>query len=381
VIMQIANSISSNILELEDDNKVTFLINSIEDNQVLLTPINFNLCEGGGIIWLFACLGKLFNINYYEDLSKKLLETSVLIDEYYENKQTSIKRISAFSGIGSLIYLYYNMFILYKDNEYYSKFTNISEKIIEYKCDYLKASDNSLDYDFISGISGILVLAAKIHLNSENDLMEKVIDMYSSYLVKYIKNNLDKLNEIGLAHGLSGYALALIMIYHVKKDDSYLDLAMELINKENLMYSNEENKIRTSWSNGETGMVLVRNELFKIQHNSELLNDITKYLKVIVTDGFYNMNTMCLYDGIYGNIEIVNKTINSMEETNKIITCDEIEKFEQKLVNSLSDIQLGLKNNFMLDTFMLGSSGIAYSKLKYLYPQIPSILSLDIVER
>ncbi|MCB2357161.1 type 2 lanthipeptide synthetase LanM [Clostridium estertheticum] len=381
IIMKIANSISSNALDLKETDKIAFLINTTENNQVLLANINFNLYEGGGIIWLFACLGKLFDNNNYENISMKLLESSVLTYEYYDMKQTNLRRLTAFSGIGSLMYLYYNMSVLYDNEDYYLKFTNIANKILEYNCDYLKTSNKSLDYDFVCGISGILVLAAKIYLNEKNYLMEKIIDIYSDYLLKYINNN--NLNKIGLAHGLSGYSLALIMIYRVKKDRVYLDLATKLINKENLIYSSngKTDEFTTSWCNGETGMALVRNEMLKIEHNSKMLNDTLKYLQIIITNGFYNMNSMCLCHGIYGNIEIVNQIINNIDETHKIITNDEVKKFETSLINNLSDIQLGLKNNFMLDTFMLGSSGIAYAKLRYLYPQIPSILSLDIIER
>jgi len=378
IILQIADSISSNALDLKENDDIAFLINIIKNERVLLSPINFNFYEGGGIIWLFACLGKLFNDKYYENISIKLLDSSILTYEYYDMKQINTSKISAFFGIGSLMYLYYNMAILYNNNDYYLKFADIAKNIFEYDCDYLKTSTSSLDYDFLSGISGILVLVVKIYLNEKNDLIKKIIDKYSNYLLQYISNN--NLNKIGLAHGLSGYSLALIMIYNVKKDSMYLDLAKELINKENSIYSKGENidEINTSWCTGETGMLLVRNEMLKIEYNNKILDDIIKYLQIVVKKGFYNMNSMCLSQGIYGNIEVVNQIISSIEETNKIITHDEVKKLESKLVNNLSDIQLGLKNNFILDTFMNGSSGIAYAKLRLLYPQLPSILSLDI---
>ncbi|MCW6086522.1 MULTISPECIES: type 2 lanthipeptide synthetase LanM [Clostridium] len=382
IIMKISNDISSNILELEDNNKVSFLINIIQNNQVLLSPINFNLYEGGGIIWLFASLGKLFNNKYYEKMSIKLLESSILTYEYYDKKQNNIEKISAFFGIGSLMYLYYNISVLYNNKEYYYKFIDVANKILEYNCDHLEESNNSLDYDFVCGISGILVLSVKIYLKEKNYLMKKIIDRYSDYLFKFINNNIKDLNKIGLAHGLSGYSLALIMIYYAKQDKVYLDLATKLINKENLIYSNDENvdKIKTSWCNGQTGMALVRSEILKINYDKNISNDILKYLRNMVTDGFYNMNSMCLCHGIYGNIEIVNKIINNINQTNKIITHDEVTEFETKLISNINDIQLGFKNNFMLDTFMAGSSGIAYAKLRLLYPEMPSILSLDIIK-
>lgn len=380
IIMEIADSISSNVLELKEDNKAAFLINTIENNKVLLAPINFNLYEGGGIIWLFACIGKLFNDKHYEDISVKLLESSVLTYEYYSTKKTCAERISAFSGMGSLMYLYYNLSVLYNNEKYYSKFTDTAGKILEQDCSYLNASDESLDYDFASGISGLLVLASKIYLNEKKTLMEKIIDKYSTYLLQYINNN--GLNKIGLAHGLSGYSLALIMMYKAKKESIYLDLASELIKKESLIYSGSKNKgsIKTSWCSGETGMALTRSEMLKLCYSSSILNDVLKFLQIAVTKGFYNMNSMCLCHGIYGNIEIVNQIINSTEEAKRLITQDEVKRFESKLINDVSQIQLGLKNNFMLDTFILGSSGIAYAKLRNLCPELPSILSLDIMD-
>lgn len=379
IIMKIAESISENALDLKENEDIAFLINIIDNDRVLLSCMNFNFYEGGGIIWLFACIGKLFKNNYYESIYVKLLDSSILAYEHYNMKQVSNKKISAFFGIGSLMYLYYNISILYNNNCYYKEFENIAKEIIEYDSEYLKTSTKSMDYDFVNGISGILVLAVKIYLNEENELMKKIVDKYANYLVEYI--NKSNLNEIGLARGLSGYSLALIMIYKVKKEDMYLNLAKELINKENSIYFKLQSidKIKTSWSEGESGMLLVRNEVFKIEHNENILAEILKYLKVIITKGFYDINSMSLYDGIYGNIEIVNQIINDINETNKIITHDKVKELESKLVNCIDDIQLGLKNNFILDTFMNGSSGIAYSKLRQLYPQLPSILSLDVM--
>lgn len=379
VIMDIADSISSNILESKNSNQVAFLINVLRGDKVILSPMNFNLYEGGGIIWLFTCLGEFYNNNYYKSISVKLLESSILAYKY-EMKQNNYQKISAFWGIGSLMYLYYNMYVLYNSEDYYTKFIDIAKKVLEYDSDYLVKTNYSVYYDFVCGISGIVVLAARIYFNERNDLMQKIINKYSNYLLWYInKSNLDK---IGLAHGISGYSLALIMIYLVKNDNKYLDLAIDLINKEDSLYLNNltMNKIKTSWCNGETGMLLVRNELFKITHSRKILKYIFKYLQTVVINGFYNINSMCLCHGTYGNIEIVKKVIDDINEAKKIVTYDSIKKFEGKLVNNLDDIQLGLKNNFMMDTFMIGSSGIAYSKLRYLYPKLPSILCLDILD-
>lgn len=379
ITMEIAESIASNILEPENSKEVAFLIHTIQNNKLKLSPINFHLYEGGGMIWLFACLGKIYNNDYYKSISTKLLETAVSTDEYYKIKKVnSPERISAFSGIGSLMYLYYNLYRLYKDENYYSKYVSTAKKIIEFSS--LSVKDDSINYDLLCGISGLLIVAIKIYLSENDNFMKEIIDKYSDCLLTYINNN--DINKVGLAHGLSGYSLALIMLYRMKNDNKYLDLANILINKENMIYSNNTNanNIKTSWCNGETGMLLVRNELFKINQNSKTLDDIFKYLQIVITNGFYNISSMCLCHGIYGNIEVVNKVIKDVDNTHKIINFDKVKSFEKRLINNLDDIQLGLKANFRIDTFMIGSSGIAYAKLRYLYPELPSFLCLDIFD-
>lgn len=382
IIMEISNSISSNIIEMKDDKTASLWINSIYNGKFILSPINFHLYEGGGIIWLFACLGKLYNDDYYKRISTKLLETSVLTYEYFESTQISYKgRISAFFGIGSLMYLYYNMYILYDDEKYKIKYMNIIKKILEYDLSYLKLDSNSENYDFLCGISGLLVLASKIYINNNDDTLKELIYKYSNYLVSYINNN--NIEKIGLAHGISGYSLALIMIYRVTNDKYYLNLANELINKEDIIYRKniDVNEVKTSWCNGETGMLLARYELFKLTLDQDILDTINKYLNIVSTIGFYNINNMCLCHGIYGNMEVVSKVINDIKETQSIITSESIKKIEKSLICDISDIQLGLKNNFVIDTFMIGSSGIAYSKLRNKYPILPSILCLDILDK
>ena len=128
-------------------------------------------------------------------------------------------------------------------------------------------------------------------------------------------------------------------------------------------------------------MLLARYELFKLTLDQDILDTINKYLNIVSTIGFYNINNMCLCHGIYGNMEVVSKVINDIKETQSIITSESIKKIEKSLICDISDIQLGLKNNFVIDTFMIGSSGIAYSKLRNKYPILPSILCLDILDK
>lgn len=380
IIINISNEIASNIFEIENSNKVTFLINTFEEEKVLLSPINFNLYEGGGIIWLFSCLGKIYDDKFYKNISIKLLETSVSTYEYYKTKENiHEERISAFSGIGSLMYLYYNIYKLEKKQEYFLKFKYISKKLLNYNTTYLEISNNSIDYDFLCGISGILVLLCKIYIDNNDEVLERIIDKYSKYLLTYINNN--NLNKIGLAHGISGYCFALNMIYLVKKDDSYLKLANELLRKENKIYLTniEKEEIKASWCNGETGMLLVRHELLKSKFNKNILNNMFDLVQRITKNGFLKMNSMCLCHGIYGNIEVLKKVVSDIDELEKIVEFDDIQNIEKNLINDLNDINLGFKNNFIIDTFMIGSSGIAYAKLRDLYPDLPSILYLDIL--
>ena len=375
IIMKISEQIASNILEVEESDQIAFLINTFEKEKALLSPINFNLYDGGGIIWLFACVGNIYKNEYYRNISKKLLDTSVMTYEYYNSKQEHLKeRISAFSGIGSLLYLYYNMYKLDNNENYFAKYQDTAKIIIDSNYDDLDNYDNSINYDFLCGISGILVLVCKIYLSSKDEMSKRIIDKYSEYLLNYLNKN--DINGIGLAHGISGYVLALIMIYRTNHEELYLELANKLIRKEDEIYlknqSEKENK--TSWCNGETGMLIANHELLKIKYDKNRLAKIYDLIKAIIDKGLYNMNNMCLCHGIYGNIEVVKKVLSEIDDVKYEIELDKISLYD------LKDIQLGLKNNFQIDTFMIGTSGIAYSELRNKYNYLPSILYLDILD-
>lgn len=378
LILEITNSISKNVLEIDNDDKVAFLINIFENESAFLSSINFNLYEGGGIIWLFACIGKLYNKPHYTKLSQKLLESSIALYDYSNSKQNnSPERISAFSGIGSLIYLHYNLYKLTGETKFKEKFINNCERVLNLNLDYLNNIDESINYDFLCGISGFIVLMCKIYLKENTSLIKKIINKYSKYLLTYIHNT--NINKLGLAHGISGYSLALIMLYKVEKDETYLSLCKTLLDKEDIIYLSEKNPQKTSWCNGETGMLLPRCEFLKLSHDKKILSITLGYFKTVCTNGLYNINNMCLCHGIYGNIEIINKTLNDIKESNNIITSNDLVSFESKLLFKLSDINLGLKNNFIIDTFMIGSSGIAYSKLQNKFNILPSVICLDIL--
>lgn len=385
MVIEILDSIQETFLEDSNDQGIACLINRIIDNKVSLSSINFNLYEGGGLIWTFACAGKYLNRDAYRTAYEKLLNSALIIEDHIKLKEGERQRVSAFFGTGSLLYLYYNLAILYDDNNYYFKVKAILNDLLNCGDKYLEFSDNYLDYDYVCGISSILVLIGKVYIKTKREELKEVIEnltrKYSVYLIDYINRTGENINQIGLAHGLSGYAYALIMTYSVIKDKKALELAKKILKKENNLYIAKPETVtsKTSWCNSETGMLLVRNELFKIEKSDQLLKEILEYFDKVVNDGFYNINNMCLCHGVYGNIDVATEVISSIGDKLNI-SSKEIYDFESRLLNNKNDIQLGLQKNFILDTFMCGSSGIAFEKLRMLNPEIPSVMSLNVFD-
>lgn len=377
----IADFLFDNAIWDESNTECTWLMQLIDGNEIKMGMNNFTLYEYGGTIIFLITLGEELGENKYINLALGALKT---IERYFNNGLYE-KNLSAYNGIGSLIYLYYKIYLIKKDLNYYLKYQQLIEEL------YNLNIKEYCEIDFVGGLSGLIVLLTNIYKHEEDELLFKTIVKMSNELLE--KSEDCKLT--GLAHGYSGIILALSKVSGILKKNNldynqYLSKIIKFISLENMFYnikienwsdlrSGQELKDNTFWCHGVSGILLCRCEVLKcnIIDNNILENDIKRSIKKLSNFGFTKDKNHSLCHGIFGNIDILitaSKVLNDSE----LFELANLEAYNTLDYIKSNSLKLGINATSDLMSFMLGISGIAYTFLRLNNPLIPSILSLEI---
>lgn len=353
-----------------NDGSAMYFFNRLADNAISLEIINVDLYEGGGIILCLALAGRVYKNDDYFKYAKKLLKTATEILKYKHRMKNTVA-LSAFSGYGSLLYLCYLLHNITGD-DYYKKEAEITTDFILHN-DYLN-EQSICTYDYLDGLAGVIVFTSNLLITKKNvnvkirKLFDKTVDLLNNF----IKNN--NICNVGLAHGLSGYAYAYIMVYKVTHKDKYLLKAKELLLFEDQLYKSNKTQ-KASWCKGETGLCISRIKYLELSPNIKIRDSFEHYYKILCTKGINDVENMCLCHGLYGNIEII-REINKILKNQNIIN-EQLILPKLPVLKKIEDIYLGYNKKFYTDTFMTGLSGILYSLLREEI-DLPSILLLGV---
>lgn len=382
-IKKTATQMVNNMFEYNVSKYKHMLINKLAENNVTITGLDYNLYEGGGMIWFLLCTGKEYNNENYINNALDLLKTTRKIFEL--EKQNNTIKLSAFSGIGSSIYLYYNIAKLLNNYDFYNIYKEDIQYLNNINLDKLSLENDINNFDFIGGIAGLITLLCRIYLDNNNkdelNNLKNIIDKLSTIFYKFFYNN--DFNIVGMAHGLCGISLTCILIYKVNKENKYLDMAFKFLHKENNIFIFENKINETKWCRGASGMALARVEMLKLLKNINvdttiISEGLSLYIDKTSKEGIYNMSNSNLCHGIYGNIDILNSISKSNISTNYY---NDINLVSNNFIDEYGEVNLDIKGNFQLQTFMLGVTGVAYSMLRLKNRHLPSLLSLEIIKR
>ncbi len=171
-----------------------------------------------------AFLSEVLKDDYFAVIAKAGL---IGMDKIYDLDSIN-HPVSSFSGIGSLVYLYYNLSVLWDDDNLYQKY--------EATIDKLEKSIELAEYetDIIGGLSGIIIMLDNIHKQSKENRLVEMIVRYGEKLSCLIANE-EKLT--GFSHGMSGFALAAMIAWNYTGDNKYCRLYRSLISDENAHYN------------------------------------------------------------------------------------------------------------------------------------------------
>ena len=359
----------------------TWVAPLIDKNDTLkLGSINQDLYEGGGIILFLALLGKETSNEKYIKLAEAGLKSIDIDLEIQNNKKPFL---SAFIGMGSLIYIYYYMYTITGNKESYSKCISYIKKIQQYKFDQF---DN---IDIVGGISGLIIVLLNIYNKEELEIAKNLSVSLGKNLYDIIQQK--KYNSLtGLAHGYAGYAWAIIYLGNTINESKYIELGKELIQLENKHFNDQEsnwvdlrqspnNKGLIFWCHGSPGIALSRYKIMQIlkEDNSLLKKDLNTAVNKTITDGFASTLNHSLCHGKFGNMDILLQ-IGEYLENDELIEIVYKKANETIMDISVNGLKTGLKNGFDMNTFMLGISGIGYMLVRLTNSKYPSILALDL---
>ncbi|WP_239733404.1 MULTISPECIES: type 2 lanthipeptide synthetase LanM [Mammaliicoccus] len=272
--------------------------------NVILAPITYDLYYGlsGGVLTLLE-----YNKHNPSFLTSNLIKKfhKGIFDLYkldYENNY------SAYHGRFS--YFKY----IYLVNKYFDENIEFSEELKLLLSNYQSylSNETAAPLDYLGGVSGIISLLVDIYEYYKFEFLIKDIEKLSHILLERIDSTMDK---IGLAHGLSGIALALIKSNKIMKNANILSEVNNMILKENELYYVDKEKVPIVWCNGVSGMVIARN---RIREMSPYVNGLSlKELENQLIKNYRlsnNLQSVC--HGSHGN-SLVLMTLDSNYDNSK----------------------------------------------------------------
>ncbi len=369
-VENICDYVCSEAVFSQDKNLCTWAAHAVGMEKLKIYPINSFLYDGGGIIVLLA--------SEYVETQNELYKLTVKAAlRGFESLEMS-KVLSAYNGIGSLLYIYYYLYELWNESIYYTKFQNMLNEIAHIEI------NSNINIDFCNGLAGMVVLLVNIYKKDKNIIIKNLLKKYSEYIIE----NIDNINLAGLAHGYAGVSLAIAGCYNIFKEKKYLKIVEELIIRENKMFDNkienwkdvrDKNNIGDSlyWCHGASGIAISRMRVYEYTNLPICKSDIQRAVKKINQD-FYKVSNHSLCHGKMGNIEVLDLISNNIFEYKNMK-----KEINDKFTNTINDIfdegvVCGISNAYDMLSFMLGITGMAYSILRYKTKKYPSLLLLDI---
>lgn len=383
-VIEIADYLIDTAVWSRDKSACTWLtLLTVGDDKLRLGPLHHSLHEGGGVILFLAYVAKETGISKYEQAARACLEGLEIMW-----KSEGQGTLSAFTGLCSSVYLYYNLSVMWNSKELYEKHLEQLRRM----CSLEINSDHPLDY--VGGLSGAIIACLNIYESGGVKEALVTAEKMGKHLFTALLGQLDG-HLTGLAHGYAGYALAMSKLGDALGKNEYVKLGAKLIETENRYFDEQKQNwkdLRTDtakendlvfWCHGAAGIGLSRMQLMNsslepIARQAE--HDLKRAVKKLVVDGFSEKMDHSLCHGVVGNLDIL-LSIGQVIGDDSLIQC--AYSYVLSILQTMRDngIQSGLEHTTDLVGFMLGLSGIGYGLLRFTNPEIPSVLGLEVSKR
>lgn len=401
-ILKILHTLEQKAFYGDDGQDINWIgitsIGNSENSSWNIQPLGVYLYEGLGGIALFY--NALQQSDFDVDLSAACKAFETMMFQYTDDmleRSTDLEKESsgAYAGEASVIYVYE---VLYKitGKQKYLEYAEKHCKILKYA---LEADENN---DLIYGNAGAVIVLLNLYHLSQKDIYLQLACEAGNVLIKnqnkgkWCCGNGQSLS--GLSHGIAGIIYALTKLNNEQFHIEYQKAIHSGLIYENTMYfdkynnwldnreeakkeENSDNRCMAAWCHGAPGILLARSKMYKlIKGSSDCITVECDIKRALFATKMYGLtDNDCLCHGNLGNTEILleySKECNDEEVRHMMLSART--QIAMDIINENYDCARSYLHGYKIPGFMTGISGMGYSLLRDLYPELPCILALEI---
>jgi type 2 lantibiotic biosynthesis protein LanM len=368
------------------------------DEQWDLLPADESLYNGtAGIALFLAYLGALSDNDEITQLARSAVATVRFRIEQQKKYEQQV--IGGFEGLGSAIYLYTHLAVLWND----PSFLQEAEEIVDFLLPYI---DKDEHLDILAGTAGcILSLLTLYSVAPSSHTLQAALQCGNHLLATahpaqvglgWLKPG-ETMPLTGFSHGVSGIALSLLALADLSGEERFREAAQQAIAYERSLFSSHERNwpdLRTTkevgdqppeatqtdhfmvaWCHGAPGIALSRIEALHYGYvDASIHEEIEVALKTTMEQGFQSNHSLC--HGSLGNLEAF---LRAQQVLGNPVYQEQVKQLATMLLDHIEThgCLTGVPRGLETPGLMMGLAGIGYELLRLAEPeQVPSVLLL-----
>ncbi|BAT55579.1 lanthionine synthetase C family protein [Nostoc sp. NIES-3756] len=354
-----------------------------------LQPLSNSLYDGNcGIALFLAAFARCTGNTQFGDLALRSIQ---LLQKSIQAGHTEVEKmgIGGATGLPSIIYS------LVKIGQFLElpQLLEDAQRTVNLITPTAIAQDSK--FDIVGGAAGaILGLLALYEVKPDAETLQRAREC-GQHLLKYchaayVLKNTSKKPLTGYSHGAAGIAYALLRLYSVTGDRTYLEAAHQAIAYENsFFFPNPGNwqeilpindptaapVFWSTWCHGAPGIALGRLGGLSIEHSEQVLADIEVALQTTHKTGLQNIDQICC--GNFGRSEILLVAAQKLSHPQWYQHALELASMSVQQAKQIGNYQYfgNLPPSIFHPCFFQGAAGIGYQLLRLAYPEVlPSVL-------
>ena len=330
-----------------------------------------------GIILALAYLGDVTGDVRYTTVARDGLRT---LRRKAPTMRGQLKRIGAFNGWGSLIYLYSHLYALWGD----AKLLDDADAALA-QLEWAVDDDETLD--IVGGAAGGILALLSLHSVSGSARALDAARRCGQRLIREVPRDGDRRHLTGWSHGAAGFAYSLLALAGASGDLVYRNAAREWISYERSFFCAEHQNWRdlratgdehgcqqTTWCHGAAGIGLARLAGSSYAHDAIADEEIRIAVDATIARGFGLNHSLC--HGDLGNLELLLTGARLQPEGAStsllpVVTAAVLASLDRGYAPGTP---LGVETPGL----MTGLAGIAYQLARLAHPErVPAVLLLE----
>jgi type 2 lantibiotic biosynthesis protein LanM len=339
-----------------------------------------------GMLLFLSYLAKLTGEQQHLDLANLALIT---LQEQIEKSRSfdTPLGIGAFSGLGSLIYLFAHLSVLREDDSFLQRAQELVEEV-----EPLIEQDKQ--FDIIAGSAGCIACLLTLHqiapsartleaaIHCGEHLLSNAYELAGGLGWYTLRQGVAL---AGFSHGAAGIALSLFRLAHVSQQERFHQAALAALTYERSLFSPEqgnwvrfldqgEQDFSVAWCHGAPGIGLARLACLSYLDDTQIRQEIQIALETTRKKSFGNNQSLC--HGDLGNLETLLTATQLLDDPDYRA---DLRRLTALIFGGIQErgwvtgVPLGVETPGL----MVGLAGIGYELLRLAAPEhVPSVLLL-----